>query len=173
MCTYCWNHIGIQVHITFSPSMYVCHLLLAGAYFLTHSLSWTNNKENKGEIHSNKVWTPADPMSAKDNGTYPPNWDDWMFRVGFLLLTSVVIWWNVRMSTGCRASCIASFAILISIEHWKETVHLQVHPDRVIMCQSQRYGLWRDHRFATTETCISNSVHNGACGENYSLAHSH
>lgn len=41
----------------------------AGAYFLSHSLSWSNNKENSGAYHK-KVWIPEDPRSAKANGRY-------------------------------------------------------------------------------------------------------
>ena len=41
----------------------------AGAYFLSHSLSWTNNKENNG-IYPKKVWMPEDPRTAKANGRY-------------------------------------------------------------------------------------------------------
>ncbi len=45
-------------------------LLVAGAYFLSHSLSWSNDKENGG-IYAKKVWVPEDPRSAKANGRYP------------------------------------------------------------------------------------------------------
>ena len=41
----------------------------SGAYFLSHSLSWTNNKENSG-VYDSKVWMPEDPRSAKANGRY-------------------------------------------------------------------------------------------------------
>jgi len=40
-----------------------------GAYFLSHSLSCTNNKENSG-VYDSKVWMPEDPRSAKANGRY-------------------------------------------------------------------------------------------------------
>ena len=42
---------------------------IAGTYFLSHSLSWSNNKENSGKYHK-KVWMPEDPRSAKANGRY-------------------------------------------------------------------------------------------------------
>ena len=36
--------------------------LFIGSYFLSHSLSWSNNKENT--LHSaTKIWTPEDPRS--------------------------------------------------------------------------------------------------------------
>lgn len=41
-----------------------------GAYFYSHSLSWSNNKENNG-VYGKKVWVPEDPRSAKANGHYP------------------------------------------------------------------------------------------------------
>ena len=44
-----------------------------GAYFLSHSLSWTNNKENRG-LFGGKVWIPEDPATSKANGRYPAEW---------------------------------------------------------------------------------------------------
>ena len=43
--------------------------LFPGSYFLSHSLSWSNNKENT--LHSQaKVWTPEDPR-APSQSTIP------------------------------------------------------------------------------------------------------
>ncbi|TRY79618.1 hypothetical protein TCAL_12192 [Tigriopus californicus] len=42
---------------------------MKGAYAMSHSLSWSSNKENK--LFGSKVWMPEDPKSAKANGRYP------------------------------------------------------------------------------------------------------
>ena len=44
--------------------------VFSGAYFLSHSLSWSSNKENHG-LYGKKVWIPEDPRTAKANGHYP------------------------------------------------------------------------------------------------------
>ena len=46
------------------------HVVFSGAYFLSHSLSWSSNKENHG-LYGKKVWIPEDPRTAKANGHYP------------------------------------------------------------------------------------------------------
>ena len=33
-------------------------LVVSGAYFYSHSLSWSNNKENNG-VYGKKVWVPG------------------------------------------------------------------------------------------------------------------
>ena len=48
-------------------------IFFLGAYFLSHSLSWTNNKENRG-LFGGKVWIPEDPATSKANGRYPAEW---------------------------------------------------------------------------------------------------
>merc|ERR1712029_277924 len=40
-----------------------------GSYFLSHSLSWSNDKENNGIYHK-KVWMPESPSSSNDNDKY-------------------------------------------------------------------------------------------------------
>ena len=40
--------------------------IFTGSYFLSHSLSWSSNKENT--LHSQaKVWTPEDPRSPSQS----------------------------------------------------------------------------------------------------------
>lgn len=79
------NHLGSDQHLPSKKDLCariqelnMCSQILylnrnlsffAGAYFLSHSLSWSNNKENSGAYHK-KVWIPEDPRSAKANGRY-------------------------------------------------------------------------------------------------------
>jgi hypothetical protein len=65
------------IELTFHDKMYTSFVallpqvpFLPGAYYLSHSLSWTNNKENHGLL-GGKVWIPEDPSTSKANGRYP------------------------------------------------------------------------------------------------------
>ena len=56
------HFLSIRLKITHASSF-------SGSYFLSHSLSWSNDKENNGIYHK-KVWMPESPSSSNDNDKY-------------------------------------------------------------------------------------------------------
>ena len=55
--------IDVMIWCVFDVWFFLYRFSGSGGEFLSHSLSWSNNKEN--HKNSTKIWTPEDPRSLK------------------------------------------------------------------------------------------------------------